>query len=170
VRINPCHGCPLKKDCNLYVEFRQRAAGIGARSVTFRCQRVVEKIPPGTRITMSMPWMDENSGPYGEDYLKRSAMEATVLSVTDDAKFNAVMDKSELIEDDRFRFRKRKHVRAIIKFLDEPPATICKNGNVVMLNGTVCDTRESDGCLCAYEKNLEDELNAARAEAQGGRT
>jgi hypothetical protein len=60
VRINPCHGCPLKKGCDLYDEFRQRAAGIGARSVTFRCQRVVEKIRPGTRITMSMPWMDEN--------------------------------------------------------------------------------------------------------------
>lgn len=154
MRINPCHGCPLKKECDLHLDFRQRAKGVGARTVSFRCGRIVEMIPPGTRITMSMSWLDEDGGGWGP-VIRQGAMKATVLTIEDDATFAAVMDRDEDISDDKFRFRKKKHVRNIIEFLDEPPATICKRGNV-MLDENTCDHSNDQPCWCAEEKAFPD--------------
>jgi hypothetical protein len=155
MRINPCHGCPFKKGCELYVKFQARTKGIGARSVTFRCQRIVEKLPKGTKVTMSMPYLNED-GWTPEIII--SPMAATILHVSDDGKFNAVMDKDERIDDDRFRWRKTKHVRAIVSILDEPIVHVCKNGNPMLTEDTCDNSRQRGGCLCAIEKANQQEF------------
>lgn len=99
---------------------------------------------------MSFPYLDEDGEGFGP-VIRQGAMSATIVAVYDDATFTAVMDKSDYVVEDKFRFRKKKHVRNIIEFLDEPPATICKRGNV-MLDENTCYHSNARPCWCAEEK------------------
>lgn len=155
MRINPCHGCPFKKDCGLANEFRDRARNTKARSITYRCDRIKTVLPIGKRIKISHPCMDEDGGGWGP-MLGMMAMDATVTGVYDDATFTAVMDRNEHIDEDRFRWRKRMHVRRIVSFLDEPLRDVCKSGRPLLEDGN-CDVRSDEGCQCANMKQAESE-------------
>lgn len=151
MRINPCHGCRFKSGCGIYEGFRKSAAGTGARSITFRCERVQKMLPPGTRVMLPMAYRDEDGNGWGPQVV-RTTMPATVLRTYDDARFHAVMDKDELIEEDRFRWRKKMHIRRIAGILDDPPVAICKNGNP-QIEGE-CQFRQDGSCFCAEQDVL----------------
>src|SRR5574341_1685609 len=153
MRIKPCHGCPLRKDCEQVKDFQQRARGLGAISVSFRCERLKERLPPGTRIMMSMPVKRDVLDSYEPEYqIIHVSMPATVLSISERGTFNAVMDRDDRITEDRFRWRKTGPISRIKAILDEPQVPLCEFG-VLQINGE-CDRKGMNGgCLC---RNMDD--------------
>lgn len=166
VRINPCHGCPVRRSgCDLVNEFKSRVSGLGLRSATFRCDTLKRAIAPGTRIEISQPYIDYNNSRNGyHDYgytIERIAVPATIHH-SDGVSFTCVVDKAAFdkidekygnqVEDgddrDKFRFRKTMKASNIIRFLPEPRRKICDFGNVLDEDGS-CDQRgDTDEYSC----------------------
>lgn len=156
VRINPCYGCPIKEGCEQKAEYRRRVSGLGLRSATFRCERLKDRIKPGTRIVVTMPTFGPNN--YGEDiYCGRREVKATIHS-SDGMHFACVVDKSEIddmaereelsesADRERIRYRKTMRHSRIVRFLDEEPWRVCEFGAVVIPSGSCgnshCSCRE----------------------------
>lgn len=162
-RINPCHGCPAREGCEQRDEFRRRIAGIGARSVTFRCERLNAALRPGRRIVIGTPVMVDHSSYCEPNFrIRQTAVPATITR-SHDGKFTCVIDpghvrgRLDLYENDepedieKYRFRKYLRAQQIIRFLDEPDMPVCRNGRV-QRDGT-CDAPDG-GCYCAEEAQL----------------
>jgi len=161
-RINPCHGCPVRDGCEQRDEFRRRVSGCGARSVTFRCERLTEALRPGRRVMISTPYVDVRSD-YDDWRMAQKAVPATISGSHED-KFTCTIDPGHVQgglnndgeEDpaslDKYRFRKRMRAQRIIRFLDEPDMPVCKNGRVQ--RGGACDAPDG-GCYCENEKAVE---------------
>ena len=159
VRINPCHGCPAKTDCDLYEQFRAVACGIGARSVSFRCERIKAELRPGRRVVVPTPRMRVRQVYSGSFYclIEMVAAPATVTASDDAGWFSCVIDPGNVYgrpeevtgepspPSDKYRFRKKMRAARIIRFLDEPDAEICARGNVKQ-NGK-CNTSSGE-CQC----------------------
>jgi hypothetical protein len=158
VRINPCHGCPLREGCDQRDEFRRKVRGLGLRSATFRCQRLDDGLRKGRRIMISTPQMRDRGSSYNPDYcVEMVAVPATITS-SYDGMFTCVIDPGHVygrvFEDapagedvDKYRFRRRMKAQRIIKFLDEPDMALCDTGRVVR-NGQ-CDRTADEVCYCA---------------------
>lgn len=154
VYIKPCRGCPARQGCDLRDEFRRRVSGLGLRSASFRCARLSSVVRLGRRILVSTMRL-KNYSNYEPDYrLERVAVPATIVGYHD-AKFSCVVDKGSIYGDvdedvpvkDIWRFRKKKPVSQIIKFLDEPDREICTNGRV-LIGPRNCDRPEGEPCYC----------------------
>lgn len=148
MRIEPCHGCPIRDGCETREIFRKKARGMGAVSVRFRCSVLAAALRRGRRITLSMPFEKEASGSWGADPDWRIVKHAVAATITGQdssgTKFRAVVDPGQGVED-RFRFlRYRRHTR-IIRFLDEPDMGFCINGE--LLRDGKCDTSHNY-CIC----------------------
>jgi hypothetical protein len=160
VRINPCFGCLLREGCAQRDDFRRRASGLGARSVTFDCPILAERIAPGVRITITAPVLDTGYGWDGSEHVKMFTknLAATITSVQPGHRFACVVDPDQLDPDEVqegkdvnvLRFRKTQRHTRIRAFRDEPRATICDFGNVKRPDG--CDFRRDltseDRCGC----------------------
>lgn len=170
VRINPCHGCPVRDGCEQRDEFRRRVSGCGARSVTFRCEKLTEALRPGRRIMVSTPYLDIRRD-FGDWQMAHKAVPATITG-SGDGKFTCTIDPGHVQgginndgdEDaanvDKYRFRKSMRAQRIIVFLDDQPdMPICKNGRVQRAGA--CDAPDG-GCYCEHEK--ENEALAASGE------
>lgn len=170
MRINPCHGCPLREGCEQREEFRQRTRGLGARSVRFRCDKLERALYPGRRIMIGTPRM---VGEWEPDLrVQSTAVPATITGFHDD-KFTCVIDPGhvrgqidgdgcEAPPEDKYRFRKYMRAQRIIHFLDEPDMPICEYGRV--LRNGVCDFPKGDartyGCTCKQFAEMAAELSA----------
>lgn len=157
MRIKPCHGCPFREGCELRDEFRARARGVGASSVTFRCGRLLEKLPPGTRIVITTPGKYTGYHYDGSeaDCIQHIPVKATVTVCEDRGRFACVIDPGQIVDEheedagsipDKYRFRKLAPISRIKEILDEPALPICKAGNVV--HDGKCDSSDPEGCYC----------------------
>lgn len=147
VRINPCYGCPVKDGCEQRAVYRKRVSGLGLRSATFRCERLKERIKPGTRIVVTMPTLRWSE--YGDTniFCGRREVKATIHS-SDGMHFACVIDKSEIddmadrgevsesADPERIRYRKTMRHSRIVRFLDEEPWRVCEFGAVVSPSGS----------------------------------
>ena len=137
--IKPCHGCPLRHDCELRDEWRQRLQGIGLRSATFNCPRLTAQLRVGRRVKINTV-TGVHYDRYGESHAKRQDVTATITGVQD-TKFSCVVDPDYISLDpddhaedlrniDRIRFRKTAPHTRIKAFLDEPDLATCRLGQV----------------------------------------
>lgn len=159
VRINPCHGCPLREGCEQRDEFRRRVHGLGLRSATFRCAKLDEALRPGRRIMVPTPRARDRGNGYEMDIrVEKVAVPATVTGAHD-GEFTCVIDPGhiygrlsydgeEIPPDDKYRFRRKQRASRIIRFLDEPDMPLCKTGARVLRDGT-CDRPDDWPCYCA---------------------
>ncbi len=164
MRINPCHGCPVRDGCALRDEFRQRARGIGARSVTFHCPRLAEEFRPGRRVLVPTPRLKDMGSCYEPDYrVEMVAVPATVTGYRN-AEFSCVIDPGHVYgnldedgergaADDKFRFRRAMRVQRVVRFLDEPDRARCKHGRVALPDGD-CDKPPGEDCYCETERSM----------------
>lgn len=149
VRITPCYRCPLRDGCPQREVYRQKASGLGAISIWFKCKILADRLKPGTRIKIPHPYVAMAYGWDGSehDVYRTAPMPATILT-SDGYRFSAVIDKDQTDENDdpvANRFRRMMPAYKIVEFLDEPPRKICEQGNLLLEDGT-CDT--SSGCSC----------------------
>ena len=173
VRINPCFGCPLSKDCEQKADFKKRVSGLGLRSATFRCEKLTGALAVGTRIEIAAPIRDytergaRSYGDYGFEFeIIRVAVPATIVA-SKDHEFACIVDREPLLAAmqnhgdietnvDKVRFRKYMRHARIIRFLDEPKVKMCAFGNPILPNGRH-DVREGE-CECGQMLGLEREL------------
>lgn len=173
VRINPCHGCPLREGCEQRTEFRRRVSGLGLRSATFRCGRLDEALRPGRRIMISTPYMEDRSSYWEPDYRVRHKAVPATITGAHDGTFTCTIDPGHVVGKidcdgaadeesvEKYRFRRRMRAQRIIRFLDEPDQPICRNGRV-QRDGKCDSPREErdklgaqdGGCYCANEVAL----------------
>lgn len=160
VRINPCFGCPLSKDCEQKADFKKRVSGLGLRSATFRCAKLSEALSVGTRIEIAAPIRDftNRDGDYGFEFrIKRALVPATIIARHDN-EFACIVDRQPLLDAmlmhgdndtnvDKVRFRKYMRHARIVRFLDEPKAKLCAYGNPILADGRH-DVREGQ-CDCS---------------------
>ena len=158
VHIFPCNRCPLREGCEQKAEFAKRVAGIGARSVAFRCDKLANEIRTGRRIVIKQ-LQPVGFGRYEDDGLrfKRVEVPATISSWRPNYSFGCVVDKGavtvppdilEIVpyyEPERFRFRKNQPHYRIVRFLDEPDRRTCIGGQI--LSNGQCEVRDGD-CYC----------------------
>lgn len=145
VRLEPCHGCPLRAGCEQREQFRKRVAGLGLRSARFRCEKLAKEMRPGRRIVTLHP-VEENHS-HASDYepdirmVQHEAL-ATIYTTRND-RFSCIIDAGQFeLAEDRFRFRKaRRHTR-IVRFLDEPDRPLCHQDHI-MVDGK-CDTLDGE--------------------------
>lgn len=136
VRINPCHGCPIGKGCELRKEFKARVAGLELRSATFNCAIIESQIGPGTRVYITHPFVDVDEGD-----VSHVRVPATIIS-RNGTKFSCVIDPDDFVaaggspaDADKYRFRKSMRHTRILGFVSEPRRQICEFGNQVLPNG-----------------------------------
>lgn len=157
MRIKPCHGCLFREGCELRNEFRARARGVGASSVTFRCGRLLEKLKPGTRIVVTAPgkYTGYHYDGSESDCIQHVQVNATVTRCDDRGRFACVIDPGQVIDEheedagdiaDKYRFRRLAPISRIKRLLDEPALPICEAGNVV--HEGKCDSSDPEGCHC----------------------
>ena len=156
VRINPCHGCPLRTGCNLRLDFAQRVRGLGLRSAMFDCDRLSKTLAVGTRIVVTMPTFSYDARD-NEVVCGRREVKATIHASHLNT-FACVIDKSDMddmvedgeisenVDPNKIRWRKSMRHSRIIRFLDEPRWTTCVSGNLVSPDG-VCQVRHNN-CDC----------------------
>jgi hypothetical protein len=159
MRIAPCHGCPVGKGCERREELRAKVRGIGARSVTFRCDKLDAELRPGRRIMISTPRMWDRGNRHETDFrVEGVAVPATIVA-SHDGEFSCVIDRGHVHgglgadgepepPKDRYRFRRLMRASRIIRFLDEPNREVCKQGRVLLPDRT-CDRPEDETCYCA---------------------
>ncbi len=140
-RINPCFGCPLRKDCEQREIFRKKAQRLGARSVSFDCPILHREIQPGRRVVV-------RAYVANEDWTSEYAMHpvdvvATITSVAAGHRFACTVDADQGIED-KYRFRRKQAHTRIISLVDER-RLVCAQGNV-QTPGGICDNK--GGCYC----------------------
>lgn len=175
VRINPCFGCPLGKDCEQKAAFKSRVTGLGLRSATFRCAKLSDALSAGTRIEIAAPVRDyieygsHNEGDFGFEYqITRVLVPATIIA-KHDHEFACIVDRQPLLDAmrkhgdaetdvDKVRFRKYMRHSRIVRFLDEPKVKMCAFGNPILPDGRH-DVREGE-CNCG-SSNLVRDLEAA---------
>lgn len=155
VHIRPCNGCPLREGCEQRDDFRKRMAGVDAVSVRFRCAKLKEAMRPGRRIEILAVVGIDRSNWEGEAL--RRVVPATITA-SDGERFACVIDPEHVSSDPgdhadnvnlaKVRFRKTQRHSRIRRFLDEPNARLCENGNVQRTTG--CDN--SDHCFCMQMK------------------
>ena len=143
-QIHPCRGCPLRDGCERRDELRAKIKGIGARSVTFDCQKLRREMHKGRRIVIKAPFQEWNRD--NEYRIVKRPVRATILFASG-VSFVAAIDPFAGVED-RYRFRRYQPHHRIVRFLDEPDAPFCANGNILSEDGG-CDRREGFGCVCA---------------------
>lgn len=185
VRINPCHGCPLGKDCEQRADFRARVSGLGLRSATFRCQKIADALRPGRRIMISAPVLEDRSdGWHPEMCIQHMAVKATITSSDDAGRFVCVIDPGQAEDDpvpndskknidpNKFRFRRKMGAYRVIRFLDEPDAKLCEEGRRI-LRGDACDRPPGETCYCdqmdQIAKEFPEEIFADVGAMQNGR-
>lgn len=167
VRINPCHGCPIRKGCDLKTDFSRKVAGLGLRSATFNCARLAERLAPGTRIVVTMPVFGPTEYGDAEVVCSRHEVPATIVTSKGNA-FACIVDLeavkvmeedgylSETADPNKIRFRKTmKHTR-IVRFLNEDKREMCMFGNPMLPSGK-CDTRDN-ACSCVEVKENASQL------------
>lgn len=163
VYLKPCRGCPIpetgderchaKRD-----EMREKVSGLGLTSAAFKCGVLAEKFRPGTRITINTPVL--KYGRYADDGYRVQWVEvkATILAF-DGRRFQCVVDLDEMErayqeneseestskEPKDFIYRKPMLASRVIRFLDEPPRSLCKGGNVAGDDGK-CDRGSCFDC------------------------
>ena len=146
-RINPCFGCKLSVGCEIRDEWSSKISRLGFRSVTFDCDKLQKELRLGRRIMVSTP---------------HGALKATITGYGR-AEYSCIVDPGQIGEEETLegvdanivRFRRTRHARTIVRFLDEPDAVLCSNGNPFTASG-ICDTRD-DECRCmndAYNEML----------------
>ena len=170
VRINPCHGCPLREGCDQRDEFRKRVSGLGLRSATFRCAKLAEALRPGRRVMVPTPEMRVQQV-YPGDFdcrIEMVAVPATVTASDDAGGFSGVIDPGHVYgrpeevtgepsaPADKYRFRKKMRSARIIRILDEPDRKICEQGRVMV--GDQCDKPADEICHCEAMRGFEDWL------------
>lgn len=154
VRINPCFGCPIRTDCETRAVYKARVSGLGLRSATFRCDRLAERLRPGTRIVVRHPIKDTDDYEYGVSHVELPA----TITTSDGQKFACVIDREALAaalgydgeyEDDmvdRVRFRKTMRHSRIVRFLDEPRRLLAECGNPITPDGKHDSRNGPCGC------------------------
>ncbi len=160
-RLYPCHGCPLRNGCEKRDEFRQRANGVGAVTIKFRCNKLLDEMRPGRRISIETPRIV--ASPYCDDETVRSGSYVVSATITTRTgyKFTCVVDPGQPgteIEPERplIRFRKTMGHHRIKAFKAEPDATLCEFERVQ--RDGVCDSpkptesQQSGGCYCNVEQ------------------
>jgi hypothetical protein len=151
MRINPCHGCPLGKDCDLRAGWRKRAAGSGFRSVSFECEKLSAEMRIGRNIEIETPIFLGCNGYYEYRFGSRS-VRATSIGTATGHWFTCVIEPNQLSADDVFpgtshnkiRFRKKLRHTRIKRFLLGPDAEIGECGHI-QRDGK-CDTPPGEGC------------------------
>ena len=163
IYIAPCVGCPIKEGCEQREAFRQRARGIGASSIRFKCDLLAHALRIGRRITILQPIGVEVSGRWEpERSIVRAVVKATINGLSPRYEFSCVIDRGEIeraqqnyptctdtVEDDdieRFRFRRYQKPSRIQAFLDEPDWVLCELGTMRHPDA-VCDG-EKGSCWC----------------------
>ena len=149
VRITPCYRCPLREGCQQREIYRQKASGLGAVSIRFRCKILADRLTPGVRVKILHPVGTIGYYPYGGEYtgFRKWPFPATVLS-SDGYNFSAVIDKDQTDEEGdplNNRFRRKMPAYRIVEFLDEPARKLCSLGNLLLPDGT-CDNSGKCGC------------------------
>lgn len=158
--IAPCHDCPLKQGCEQRDVFRQRAKGLNAASIKFRCDRLAAELRPGRRIELAdavvaISWGSGNYS-YDDGGPIRKDVPATITGARG-TKFTCVIDPGHVSDnpDDHnegardtsaLRFRRYQRHARIRRFLDEPDAALCENGRV--MRGDDCDRPKDAPCYC----------------------
>jgi hypothetical protein len=149
--VFPCAGCPLRDGCDQRQEFAQRAKASGAGSISLRCSILKDAVRPGRRVQIMTPEIEYDR--YGEVVIRKAAVSATITTIGTKYQFASVVDPGQLLPDDgeerrhrgNVRFRRRQPHYRIVRFLDEPDAVLCSNGNVQ--RDGVCDTYDGT-CFC----------------------
>lgn len=163
--IFPCCRCPLREGCEQRAAFRAKVSGLGLQSAGFRCHRLKAEIRVGRRIVIMQPYlMDENEYSAYERTIHRLEVKATITKTYNKYCFVCTVDPGQHPEDQiesdedvkTARFRRKQTHHRIVRFLDEPDATVCEAGNVQ--RDGACDNRE--GCLCAEQRALFAEFTA----------
>lgn len=155
IRITPCYRCPLREGCQQRDVYRQKASGLGAVSIRFRCKILADRLAPGVRIKIPHPVGFTAYDPYGGEntIFKSLPLPATILS-SDGYNFSSVIDKDETDEEGEplnNRFRRKMPAYRIVEFIDEQPRKICKMGNLLLPDGT-CDN--SGECWCTMQEDF----------------
>lgn len=161
VYIKPCRGCPLRDGCEQKADFSKRVAGLGLRSVTFKCDLLAAEIRKGRRVVIHQPILGER-GPWDDPYdvkIGRKEVSATVTYVDGAYRFSAIVDPGQMTEDeskdggdlDKYRFRKRMFHGRLVRFLDEPDASFCQSGQ--LLRDGKCDMLGNE-CYCDQTAEL----------------
>ncbi len=167
MRIFPCYGCPLKVGCKEHEGFQKRAAGTGAVSIRFRCQKLISELRPGRKVVITAPsyayggYSDESWVCIG-NYEVRATITAAKAY-----KFVCTVDPGELDPEqckedgdiDAYRFRRTIPHHRIVRFLDEPDLRICKGGCVVRdgwhdSKDQPCQCQEMQDLQRSWEKAL----------------
>lgn len=149
-RIYPCFRCPLRIGCEQHAEFKRRAKDVGARSIAFDCSRLGGELRPGRRVVIRQPFQrpyQQHDGSYDGEYsIEHREVSATVTSIARRGyRFAAVVDPgSGEFENEKFRFRRKQPHFRVVRFLDEPDAELCTQGNV--RRGGKCDALNE--CTC----------------------
>lgn len=164
VYIAPCAGCPVKNGCTQREIFRQRARGLGASSVRFRCNLVANALRVGRRITILQPIGVEVSGQYEPEIsIRRAVVRATINGLSARYDFSCVIDKGEIERAQRYypncaeewtpedierrRYRRYQKPSRIQTFLDEPDWLQCPHGTMHAPD-SVCDGGKGPQCWC----------------------
>ena len=160
VRITPCYRCPLHEGCQQREIYRQKASGLGAVSIRFRCKILADRLTPGVRVKIPHPVGLTEYTPYDGEYTVFTSLPlpATILS-SDGYNFSAVIDKDQTDEEGEplnNRFRRKMPAYRIVEFLDEPPRKLCHLGNLLLEDGA-CDS--SGGCGCKEFANVLEDSN-----------
>ena len=134
----PCHDCLIKRGCDLREDFRQRIAGLGARSVRFKCSILDRELRMGRRVQVRMTLPDEerwSPSPYydHDGSWRERVVSGTLLSgPTRDYRFGFLIDADALSDEEwteaqaglrnpeKVRTRSRLRHSRIVSFLDEP--------------------------------------------------
>lgn len=149
-RIVPCYRCPLREGCQQRDIYRQKAAGIGAVSIRFKCPVLAARLAPGTRIKIPHPVGVLEYDCYAGEHevFKKYDLPATITT-SDGYNFAAIIDVDQTDEDGqpvKNRFRRKMPAYRIAEFLDEPPRKFCELGNLLLPDGK-CDNSDGE-CYC----------------------
>lgn len=160
VHIKPCNRCPLREGCDHRMVLRERASGLGARSIHFDCPVLEGRVQPGVRIRISIPKVVEDGRSEWPDYCVISKLvSATITSVRSDYSFGCIVDPGEIDPEEipegkdinLLRFRRNQPHTRIKAFLDEPRMTFCELGS--LLRDGACDVSSGE-CQCGQFGNL----------------
>lgn len=169
VRINPCHGCPLREGCEQRDEFRRKVSGLGLRSATFRCQRLDDGLRKGRRVMITTPKMRDRGSLWEPHYTTEHVPVPATITGSHDGMFTCVIDPGRVYGSvvdgeastdgaDKYRFRRRMRAQRIIRFLDEPDMAVCDLGRP--MRGDQCDRTSDEPCYCAEQAAIAKEFAA----------
>lgn len=156
VRIRPCHGCPRKEGCHQFPGVKAMADGLGdtLTNIDVRCHLYEQEMRPLRRIKFR---------PFRGSVEHNVMVTGTIMKVERGYRFSCVIDPEYVDEVDIYEqgniylLRKGISPHAIIEFLDEPDAELCRRGEIILPNDaenshfTCTYAIKSAPCACAID-------------------